>query len=113
MFSRCCSVFFCKVFLNSMRADPTHGTTECWMVDFTWFDRGLPKYRILPFFGGSKIGLFWGSKIPHFGSGPYWKNRRFKPNSPILRDAQFGPKSALRGKTHPIKIWGPWDHFVM
>src|SRR3569833_2437065 len=88
-----------------MRADPTLQPTECWWVTLTCKDCGLPMILFFTRFGGSKkgskIALFRGSKIHHFGSGPYVKNRSFKPNCPILRDAQFRPKSARRGGARP------------
>src|SRR3569833_3067573 len=66
-------ILFPFVFLLSMRADPTHGTTECWMVDFTWFACGLPKYQFFLVLGGEKRAYFWaffeGSKSPNLARG--------------------------------------------
>src|SRR3569833_1814555 len=74
-------ILFPFVFLLSMRADPTHGTTECWMVDFTWFACGLPKYQFFLVLGCEKRAYFWaffeGTKSPILARGHMGKTAVF------------------------------------
>src|SRR3569833_3106965 len=95
-----------------MRADPTHWTTECWMVDYTWFDVGCLNTDFYLFLGGQKRPFFGGPKTPIMARGHMGKAADFNQIVLYLETPKrdnLTPSSALRGKTHPIKQSGPWD----
>ena len=64
----------------SRRADPTHGTTECWWVTLTCVVYGLPTSNCYSLGGGEKRAVLGGQKRAFLGG----------PKSPILARGHMG-----------------------
>src|SRR3569833_303510 len=97
-----------------MRADPTHGTTECWWVTLTCVEYGLPKYLLFFFieFGGSKKGakkaLFRGPKSPILARGHMGKTAVFNQIVLYLETPKRDNLTpSAPSCTHPSQTRGP------
>src|SRR3569833_2675143 len=99
-----------------MRADPTHGTTECWWVTLTCVVYGLPSILFLLDLGGLKRGqkkaFFGGQKSPILARGHMGKTAVFNQIVLYLETPNLDQKRPSGAKLTPSRKGAPGISFV-